>query len=89
MKPSFQAFEVVNMEMVKNVEFPMVSWVDARTVIEAGHPEGWGRVLEFPINKERSGLGYHSQTVKKPMPNFVEGQVLSLPDGGRRRIWCC
>lgn len=59
----FQAFKVVNMEMVSsvkevtNVEFPMVSWKDYRTVIEAGLLEVWGRVLEFPVNKYCSGLG--------------------------------
>lgn len=39
----------------------MVSWKDVRTFIEAGHPEGGGRVLEFPVNNDRSGLEYHSQ----------------------------
>lgn len=83
---SFQSFKVVNVEMVspikevKNDEFLMVSWKDARTVIEARYPKGWGSVLEFPINKDCSGLGYHSQTVKKPMPNAMEGQVLPLLD---------
>lgn len=83
----FQSFEVVNVEMVlplkevKKFEFPMVSYKDARTLIEAGHPEGWGRVFDLPVNKDRSGLGYHSQPsiVKKPMTNAVEGQVLPLP----------
>lgn len=62
----FHAFEVVNVEMVfpmkevKNVTFPIVSWKDTRIVIEAGHLEGWVRVLELPINKDRSGLGYYS-----------------------------
>lgn len=85
---SFQSFEVVNVEMVspvkevKTVEFPMVSWKDGRIVIEAGHPEGWGRVLDLPVNKHLSSLGYHSQpsTVKKTIPNVVEGQVLPLLD---------
>lgn len=60
----------------------MVSWKDARTIIEAGHPEGWGRLLDFPVNKDRSGLGYHSQPliVKKTMQNVMEGEMLPLSD---------
>lgn len=65
---------------VKNVEFPMISWMDARTVINAGHTEGWGRALEFPVNKDHSGLGYHSQTIMKLMQNVMEGHVGSLLD---------
>lgn len=62
----FQAFEEVNTEMIppakemKNVEFPMASWKDVRTVIEVRNPEDWGRMLDLPVNKDRSGLGYHS-----------------------------
>lgn len=62
----FQAFEVVSVVMVpptketKNVEFPMVSWNNARIMIEAGHPEGWGRALELLVNKDHSSLGYRS-----------------------------
>lgn len=65
----FQSFEVVNVEMVaparelKNANFLMVSWKHARTDIEDGFPEGWGRVLGFLENKELSDLGYNSQTV--------------------------
>lgn len=82
----FQSFEVVNVEMVapmrekKKVEFPMVSWRDTRTIIESGYPEGWGRLLEFPVNKDCAGLGYHSQNLKKQVPNDEEGQVLPLSD---------
>lgn len=63
----FQAFEIANIIMdglhnggSKNFELPMSSLKDVKTVIEAGHPEGWGRVLEFPVNKDNSGMGYRS-----------------------------
>lgn len=87
-KTPFQAFEVVRVVMVppaketKNDEFPMVSWKDARIVIEVGHLEGWGRVLELPVNKDHSSLGYHSQqsTLRKSMKKAIEGHVLPLLD---------
>lgn len=59
----FQAFEVVNMVMTppmkesKKGELPMASWKNVKTVIETGHPEGWGRVLELPVIKDRSEMG--------------------------------
>lgn len=51
-------------------------------MIEVGHPEGWGRFLELHVNKDHSGLGYHSQqsNLKKPMTKATEGQVLPLQD---------
>lgn len=54
-------------EELKNVEFPIASLKDALTIIRNGHPEGWGRMLEFPNNKDCSGLGYNSQNLKKTM----------------------
>lgn len=38
-------------------------------------------MLDLPMNKVHSGLGYHSQppNVKK-IPNAMEGQVLLLPE---------
>lgn len=82
----FQSFEVANVEMVapmregKKTKLPMVSLEDVKTVIKAGYSEGWGRVLDFRMNKDCAGLGYHSQNVKKLMPKTVEGQVLPLSD---------
>lgn len=79
-KTYFNLLYVFNMEMVppvkepKNAKFPMVFGKDARTMIEVGHPEGWGKSVNFPVNKDRFGLGYHSQPsiVKKTMPNIME-----------------
>ncbi|KAI5389653.1 hypothetical protein KIW84_075084 [Lathyrus oleraceus] len=63
----FQSFEVFNVEMVcltrdesKNTEFTITSLQDALTIIKNGHPQGWGRILEFPNNKDRLGLGNNS-----------------------------
>lgn len=36
----------------------MTSLKDAKAVIEAGHPEGWGRVLDLPPKFDKMGLGY-------------------------------
>lgn len=82
----FQSFEIVNVEMVgpvgevKNIEFPMASLKDALTIIKNGHFVGWGRTLELPINKDRSGLGYNFQDLKKSTPMAIKGQVLPLSD---------
>lgn len=80
----FQSFEIVNVEMVgpigevKMVEFLMASLKDAQTIINNGHPKGWGRMLELLINKDRSRLGYNSQDLKKLTSIVVERQVLPL-----------
>lgn len=51
-----------------------------KTVIEEEHPEGWGRVLELPFNKDRYRLEFHSHRLiqKKMALNPVNGQVPSL-----------
>jgi hypothetical protein len=63
-----QAFEIANVLMnplngrtSKKFELPMSSLKNAQTIIKAGHLEGWGRILELSINKNRSGLGYHPE----------------------------
>lgn len=62
----------------KYVEFPMASLKDALNIIRSGHPEGWGIMLELTNNKERLGLGYNSQNLKKPTLIPKERQVLLL-----------
>lgn len=58
-----QAFEVVQViktplfEEKKHV-IPMSSLKDARAFVEAGHPRGWGRVLDLPPNFEKFGLSF-------------------------------
>ncbi|XP_050878617.1 uncharacterized protein LOC127082421 [Lathyrus oleraceus] len=81
----FQSFEVINVEMVcpardesKDAEYPMASLKDALTIIKDGHPQGWGRLLELPANKERTGLGYNSQNLKKPTSIATRGSMLLL-----------
>lgn len=50
----FQAFEIPNVIMAlfskgpKKPELSMTSWKEVKTVVEVGHSEGWGRVLELP-----------------------------------------
>ncbi|XP_050916295.1 uncharacterized protein LOC127131413 [Lathyrus oleraceus] len=84
----FQAFNVVNVEMTPTVKaapgtkLSMASWKDARTRIQARHPTGWGRVLDFPVNKDRSWLGFHSlQTTQKPSAaSTKKGLIPAIPD---------
>lgn len=66
----FQAFEIATVLMAplhdkgsKKSELSMSSLKDTKAMIEAGHPEGWGRVLEMPINIDKSGLGYQPRQI--------------------------
>lgn len=66
----FQAFKIANMLMdplnnkvYGRSKLSMSSLKDAQMVIEAGHLEGWSRILELLVNKDRSGLGYRLQHV--------------------------
>lgn len=36
----------------------MSSLKDAKAVVEVGHPEGWGRVLNLPPKFDKFGLGF-------------------------------
>ena len=59
----FQAFETVQVikaprPEVKKTEVSISSWKDAKTVVEAGHPEGWGRVLDLPPKLNKFGVGF-------------------------------
>ncbi|XP_050890983.1 uncharacterized protein LOC127096461 [Lathyrus oleraceus] len=83
----FQSFEVINVEMVcpakdesKDAESPMASLKDALKIIKDGHPQGWGRLLELPANKDRTGFGYNSQNLKKPAPIATKGSMLLLSE---------
>lgn len=88
MKIPFQAFEGVNMEMTpqvkepQSIELSMASWKDMKVVIQTGHPKGWGRVLELPVNKDRYVLGFHSyqQIEKNVTISAVKRHIPSLPD---------
>lgn len=56
----FEAVQVVNIphsEKKKSV-VTMSSLKDAKVVVEPGHPEGWGRVLDLPPKFDKLGLGY-------------------------------
>ena len=43
---------------VKKNEVSMASCRQAQEVVESGHPEGWGRVLDLPTQKDKKGLGF-------------------------------
>lgn len=84
----FQAFEVVNMEMTPptkaspGTKLSMASWKDEKTIIQDGHPTGWGRVLDFLVIKDRSGLGFHSHetTQKQSVANTNKGPIPMILD---------
>lgn len=37
-------------------------------------------MLEIPLNKDRAGLGYNSQNLKKRAPIAVKGKILPLSE---------
>src|ERR1044072_8081040 len=45
----------------------MASYKQAQAVVESGHPEGWGRVLELPTQTDKRGLGF-APRLKVPVP---------------------
>lgn len=56
---------------------PMSSLKDATSVVEDGHPEGWGHVLDLPPNFDKFGLGFSpvgqaSTPVKFTSAGFVK-----------------
>lgn len=56
----------------------MSSWKEAKTIVEASHPEGWGKVLELPVKKDQSRLGYQSPQVahKRTIPKESKWNIL-------------
>lgn len=70
------------MKVAPSAELPMTSWKDAKTIIQAGHPAGWGRVLDLPVNKDRSGLGFraHQLTQKPNTADVNKGPIPTIPD---------
>lgn len=84
----FQAFEIANMLMAqlhnggsKKYELTMSSLRDIKTVIEVGHPRGWGRVLDLPVNKDKSGMGYRPrQMVQHMTQKTIKGLIPPIPE---------
>lgn len=42
----------------KKLAVPMSSLKDARAVVQVGHPDGWGHVLDLPSKFDKFGLGF-------------------------------
>ncbi|XP_058726057.1 uncharacterized protein LOC131597370 [Vicia villosa] len=71
---AFEAVQTIKIPYVENnkLEAPMSSLKEARAVVESGHPEGWGRVLDLPIKQDKCGIGYQvgqsssNEAPKKP-----------------------
>lgn len=59
----FQAFDTVHAIKIPHIEekkpeISMSSFKQAQAILESGHLEGWGRVLELPTQKDKCGLGF-------------------------------
>lgn len=65
---AFEAVQVVNIPQKRQV-VTMTSLKDAKAVVKAGHPEGWGRVLDLPPKFNRMGLGYDGYQPKEDGKN--------------------
>ncbi|XP_058726836.1 uncharacterized protein LOC131598234 [Vicia villosa] len=75
---AFKAVQTIKIPYVENkkLEAPMSSLKEAKAVVESGHPEGWGRVLDLPIKQDKCGIGYQlgqssSNEVPKKPGTFV------------------
>ncbi|XP_058726079.1 uncharacterized protein LOC131597396 [Vicia villosa] len=57
---AFEAVQTIKIPYVENkkLEAPMSSLKEAKVVVESGHPEGWGRILDLPIKQDKCGIGY-------------------------------
>lgn len=90
---AFEAVQVVNVPHPE-VKKPLVSMSSlkyAKAVVEAGHPVGWGRVLDLPPKFDKLGLGYPphkssaaakaKKTVQFTSASFIhEGQANAIED---------
>ncbi|XP_058762353.1 uncharacterized protein LOC131635725 [Vicia villosa] len=71
---AFEAVQTIKIPYVENkkLEAPMSSLKEAKAVVEFGHPERWGRVLDLPIKQDKCGIGYQvgqsssNEAPKKP-----------------------
>lgn len=73
---AFEAVQVINIAHPDTKKSPvsMSSFRDARAIVEAGHPTGWGRVLDFPPKFNKMGLGYapHQSSVEVKAKKTVQ-----------------
>lgn len=70
------------MKVASGMELPMTLWKNAKTIIQVGHPTSWGRVLDFPVNKDRSRLGFrtHQMTQKPNIADMNKGPIPAIPN---------
>ena len=67
----------------KKQEVSMVSFKEAKAIVESGHPTGWGRVLDLPAKFDKLGLGYNPMqdqkgaSSSKSFINFTRGGVIN------------
>lgn len=61
----------------------MVSFKEAKAIVESGNPAGWGRVLDLPSKFDKMGLGYNptqdqkGASSSKSFINFTRGGVIN------------
>lgn len=79
---AFEAMQVVNIPTKKQV-VTMSSLKDAKAVVEAVHPEGWGRVLDLPPKFNKMGLGYDGY---QPKEDGKDKKVIQFRSAGFEEI---
>ena len=57
-------FQALSIDNIRRNENSMVSLKDAQQVVRKGHNEVWGRIVDPPVNKNRTGLGFSSKNIK-------------------------
>ena len=51
-------FQALSIDNIRGNENSMVSLNDVQQVVRNGHSEVWGRSVDPPVNKNRTGLGF-------------------------------
>ena len=73
-------FQALSIDYIRGNDNSMVSLKDAQQVVRNGHSEVWGRIVDPPVNKNRTGLGLSSKNDKcKGMkPKFAAGRYQDI-----------
>lgn len=79
----FVAEREVSPSEEKKLDVSMVSFKEAKAIVESGHPAGWGRVLDLPAKFDKMGLGYNPAqdqnraSSSKSFINFTRGGIIN------------
>lgn len=79
----FVAEKEVSPSEEKKSDVSMVSFKEAKAIVESGNPAGWGRVLDLLAKFDKMGLGYNPSqdqnraSSSKSFINFTSGGVIN------------